>query len=67
MGHLQQKSDTYVNHRYMCYRIPLYNVQCQDNVNISYNNNLLYKALKNKRIINITYVTTSMPILPDIV
>ena len=47
----------------------LYNVQCQDNVNISYNINLLYKTFINKRIIiiNITYVTTSVPILPDIV
>ena len=42
-------------------------VQCQDTVNIAYNNNLLYKILMDKRVIKITYATTSMPILPDIV
>ena len=59
----KQESDC----RYMCYCITLYNVQCQDNVNIVYNNILLYKILINKSIIKITYVTTSIPILPDIV
>ena len=42
-------------------------VQCQDTVDVAYNNNLLYKILIDKRIIKITYVTTSMPILPDII
>ena len=42
-------------------------VQCQDTVNIAYNNNLLYKILINKIIIKITYVTTSMPILHDLI
>ena len=51
----------------MCYCITLYNIQCQDNVNIVYNNILLYKTVINKSIIKITYVTTSMPILSDIV
>ena len=68
MVHFQQKSDSDINRRYMCYCITLYNVQCQDNTNIAYNNNnLLYKILINKRIIKITYVTISTPILPDIV
>ena len=66
MVHFQQKSDSDENRRYMCYRLTLYNVQCQDNVNIVYNNNLLYKILINKSIIKITYVTISIPILPDI-
>ena len=42
-------------------------VQCQDTVNIAYNSILLYKILIDKRIIKITHVTTSMPILPDTV
>ena len=41
--------------------------QCQDNVSIVRNNILLHKILINKSIIKITYVTTSMPLLPDIV
>ena len=65
--HFQKKSDWDGNHPYMCYCITLYNVQCQDNVNIVNNNILLYKILIKKNIIKITYVTTSMPILPDIV
>ena len=67
MFHFQHESDSDGNRQYMCYHITLYNVQCQDNINIVYNNILLYKILINKIIIKITYVTTSLPILPDIV
>ena len=58
MVHFQQEYDSDGNHQYMCHCITLYNVQCQDNVNIANNNNFLYKILINKRIIKITYVTT---------
>ena len=67
MVHFKQESDPDGNRRYMCYRITLYNVQCQDNVTIVFNNIILYKIFINKRIITITYVTTSMPSLPDLV
>ena len=72
MVHFQQKSESVVNRQYMCYRLTLYNVKtmskhCQDNVSIVRNNILLHKILINKSIIKITYVTTSMPLLPDIV
>ena len=67
MVHFQQKSDSDGNHPYMCYHLTLYNVQCQDNINIVYNHNLIYKILINKSIIKTTYVTTSMTILPAIV
>ena len=61
MVHFKQKSDSDENCWYMCYCFTLYNV------NIVYNHNLIYKILINKSIIKITYVTTSMPILPEIV
>ena len=41
-------------------------VQYQDTVNIGYNKNLLYKILRNKRAIKITYATTFMLFLYNI-
>ena len=41
-------------------------IQCQYTVNIESNKNLLYKILRNKKTMNITYVTTYMSFLYNI-